>query len=140
MDYIDTSVFVAAFVDEAHTRRAERALSAGDAGELAISEWTIAELSSALSLKLRIGSIDVETRRAALDAFASMIAESLVLLSVESVHFRTASSFADRHALNLRAPDALHLAVAAERGAVLVTLDKRLARAGKALGVATKLV
>jgi len=139
LDYVDTSVLVAALVNEAHTRRAERALTAGEGGELAISEWTIAEFSSALSLKLRIGSIGIETREAALDAFASMIAESLVLLPVESGHFRTAASFADRQALNLRAPDALHLAVAAEHCAVLVTLDRRMVAAAKVLGVATKL-
>jgi hypothetical protein len=139
LDYVDTSVFVAAFVDEVHTRRAEHALTGRGASELAISDWTIAELSSALSLKLRTGSIDAGTRGAALDAFASMIAESLVLFPVERAHFRAAATFSDRHTLNLRALDALHLAVAAEHGAVLVTLDRRMVDAAKALGVAARL-
>jgi predicted nucleic acid-binding protein len=140
LDYVDTSVFVAAFVDEGHTRRAEHALTGREDSQLAISDWTITELSSALSLKLRTRSIDARTRGAALDAFAIMIAESLVLLPVERGHFRAAATFSDRHSLNLRSPDALHLAVAVEHGAVLVTLDKRLAAAAKALGVAARLI
>lgn len=44
------------------------------------------------------------------------------------------------HAIGLRAGDALHLAVAAEHGAVLVSLDRRLVEAGSALGAATHLL
>jgi predicted nucleic acid-binding protein len=69
-----------------------------------------------------------------------MIENSLVLLPVTSDHFRTAARFADDHALGLRAPDALHLAIAAGHGATLVTLDRRLSAAGKALRVATRLL
>jgi len=125
-------------VQEAHTRRAERWLTAGS--DLAISDWTIAEVSSALALKLRAGSIDQETRAAAIDALGTMIAESLALLPVESAHFRTAAKFADQHLLGLRAPDALHLAVAQDNHATVVTLDKKLATAGEKLGVATRLL
>ena len=138
MNYVDTSVLVAALVQEAHTRRAERWLT--DGSDLAISDWTITEVSSALALKLRAGSIDLETRAAAIDALGTMIAESLALLPVESAHFRTAAKFADQHLLGLRAPDALHLAVAADNNATLVTLDKKLATAGQKLGVATRLL
>jgi predicted nucleic acid-binding protein len=138
LNYVDTSVLVAALVQEAHTRRAERWLTAGEA--LAISDWTITEVSSALAQKLRIGNIDVQTRAAATDAIDTMIASSLVLLPVERAHFRTAAKFADQHRLGLRAPDALHLAVAADNNATLVTLDKKLATAGRKLGVATRLL
>jgi predicted nucleic acid-binding protein len=140
LNYIDTSVLVAALTTEPHTLRAERLLTSGRAGGLAISEWVVAEFSSALSLKLRLGTIDLEARRAGLEALGTMIEQSLVLLPVTSAHFRTAARFADQHQLGLRAPDALHLAVAADHGAMLCTLDKRLAGAGKALGVASKLV
>jgi hypothetical protein len=46
----------------------------------------------------------------------------------------------DQQGLGLRAGDALHLAVAAEHGATLWTLDVRLAEAGPVLGVATGVV
>jgi uncharacterized protein len=138
LNYVDTSVFVAALVQEPYTRQAERWLSAGN--DLAISEWTITEFSSALSTKLRIGSVDLKTRAAALRALDVMIEGSLAVYSVGREHFRLAARFADKHDLGLRAPDALHLAVAANKAATLVTLDKRIATAGKTLGVSTRLL
>ena len=53
------------------------------------------------------------------------------------VLLRTAARFADQHALGLRAADALHLAVCADLGATLCTLDRRLHEAGPPLGVST---
>lgn len=140
MNYVDTSVLVAALTKEADTRRAERWLTAASAGNLAISDWVVAEFSAALSIKLRVGSIDVLQRATALAAFARMIDESFVLAAITSGHFRAAARFADKHEFGLRAPDALHLAIASGEGATLCTLDKRLASAGKALGVATRLL
>jgi uncharacterized protein len=138
LNYIDTSVLVAALTTEVHTRRAERWMTT--ANELAISDWVIAEFSAALSIKLRIGTVSLDARDMALEALATMIRQSLTLLAVGSPHFRTAARFADQYRLGLRAADALHLAVTAEQGAALCTLDKRLARAGKTLGVVTRLV
>jgi predicted nucleic acid-binding protein len=46
----------------------------------------------------------------------------------------------DRHDLGLRAADALHLALAADRGLRLVTLDARLRAAALALGVPAEAV
>lgn len=140
MNYVDTSILVAALTTESHTRRAQRWLTTDGTRNVAISEWVIAEFSAALSIKLRIGSIDMEVRRAALEALSTMIAQSLMLLPVTSAHFGAAARFADQHRLGLRAADALHLAVASDKGAILCTLDKRLAAAGMALGVVTSLV
>ena len=44
-------------------------------------------------------------------------------------------SVPDQYALGLRAADALHLAICADHGATLCTLDHRLSDAGSALGV-----
>ena len=140
MNYVDTSVLVAALVKEIHTPRAQRWLTPGESEDFAISDWVIAEFSSALSMKLRLGSIALDLRRSALEALGIMIEQSMVLLPVTGVHFRMAARFADQHQLGLRAPDALHLAIAAERGAVLCTMDKRLAGAAGALGVLSRLV
>ena len=140
MNYVDTSVLVAALTNEVNTRRAERWLIAAAAGDLVISDWVVVEFSAALSIKLRVGSIDLKQRAAALGAFATIIDESLTLTPLKSDHSRTAARFADQHQLGLRAGDALHLAVARDQAATLCTLDKRLANTGKALGVATKLI
>jgi predicted nucleic acid-binding protein len=106
------------------------------AGEgLSISDWVTSEVSSALAFKLRTGSLDLPLRAAALAAFARMVEDVLVVLPVAAPHFQAAARFADRHELGLRAPDALHLAVCADHGATLVTLDHRLLAAAPILGV-----
>ena len=132
---LDTSVLVAALTDEAATARVQRWLGERQPDELAISEWVATEFSAALSIKLRNGQIGPDERAAALAAFVRLSSESLSALSVSAAQFRAAARFADQHKLGLRAGDALHLAIAADHGATIATLDQRLAEAALALGV-----
>jgi len=69
-----------------------------------------------------------------------LCAESLAVLPISDIHFRTAARFADQHAIGLRAGDALHLAICADHGATLYTLDRRLGEAGLVLGMTTTLL
>lgn len=108
------------------------------ADEALISDWVTTEVSSALSLKVRTGALDPARRAAALSHYGDMITRSLRILPVTAEHFAVAARYADRHDLNLRAGDALHLAVAAASGATLLTLDRRLHDACLAVGVAAE--
>lgn len=138
--YVDTSVLVAALTNERETRRMQIWLADQKVGELAISDWVVTEFSAALSMKVRTGQIEKAHREEALAAFVRLSRESFDVFPIGAAEFRAAAHFCDHHASGLRAGDALHLASAALRGARLVTLDRKLADAGRALSVRTRLL
>ena len=138
--YVDTPLLVAALTREAETARMQAWLAAQEPGELAISEWVTTEFSSALSIKLRTRHIEAIHRADALTMFRRLVVENFTILSISGQQFRTAARFADQSPLGLRAGDALHLAICADHGAALCTLDRRLSEAGRALGVKTTLL
>ena len=138
--YLDTSLLVGALTKEAKTDRIHRWLREQAAKTLAVSDWVIAEFSAALSLKVRSRQLTAANRADALATFSRWADESLGLLAISSLQFRTAARFADQYALGLRAGDALHLAICADHGVTLCTLDRDLGKAGPALGVKTVLL
>jgi len=140
MLYLDTSLLVAALTNEPDTERMQGWLGHQAEGDLAISDWVATEFSSVLSIKLRAGHIEPAHRADALAMFARLCADSFLVVPVSRSQFRTAARFADQHQLSLHAGDALHLAVCADHGATLCTLDRRLSDAGPALGIKTKLL
>jgi predicted nucleic acid-binding protein len=105
-----------------------------------ISDWVVTEFASALSVKIRMHQLKVEDRAKTVNLFTRLKAESLFVAPITREHFAAAARFADQHGLGLRAGDALHLAVAADHGATIFTLDKRLAEAATSLGVRAEMV
>ncbi len=103
-------------------------------GETLISDWLTTEVSSALSSKVRIGTLTRAQQSIALAAYQRMFLDNHIVLFVTASDFRVAARYADRHDLGLRAGDALHLAVATEHRSTLFTLDRRLHAACLALG------
>lgn len=133
--YLDTSAAVSLLASEPASERLASWLRANEGAGLAISRWVETEVSSALSLKVRTGELTPDARADAFAEWQKMRASSLALLPIGEDAFETAAAFAARHDLALRAGDALHLAIASAHGCTLVTLDARMAKAARELGV-----
>lgn len=140
MFYLDASLVVAALTSEESTNRVQEWLAQRPSGQLFLSPWVTAEVSSALSIKLRMGRIDLDARATALASFSRLVPHVFGVVDVIAEHFGDAARFANQHTLNLRAGDALHLAIASDHGLTLCTLDRRLAEAGPALGIPAVLI
>lgn len=137
MLYLDTSLLVSTFTRESRTLQAQRWLQSQDLSEVSISDWVITEFSSALSLKVRTGVITPAQRGVIMAQFKQSIVDTFAILPINPSAFGIAARFCDQFALNLRAGDALHLAICAEHGATICTLDQALSRAAPLVGVAS---
>lgn len=134
--YIDTSVVLAAILPESHSDAADVLFARDDV--LMASEWVITEVASALGIKGRRGDLNAEQVVLARSRCSSLLAAGATMLSVTSEDCRMATRYVER--TSLRAPDALHLAIAGRHDATLWTLDTRMAEAGQALGLGTRLL
>jgi uncharacterized protein len=133
--YCDTSLLIPAFLPEEASSRVLEWIAGREPGTLIVSDWSITEFSSALSIKVRSGKLTLDKRADVLASWASLRKTSLITLSVGPAHFRTAANYAERIELGLRAGDALHLAIAAANGCGMATLDNVQASAGLQLGI-----
>ena len=132
--YPDASVLLPILIAEPTTEAVYDCLGA-DGRELLISDFAAAEVVSALSRLVRMALLtdaDASARLADFDAWRAAMS-SPVDIAVSDT--RLAYIFVRRFDLGLRAPDALHLAIARRLDATLVTLDRRLATAARELGV-----
>ena len=140
MLYLDTSLLVCALTNEPKTATVQAWLSQQPANHLTISDWVTTEFSSSLSIKVRSGTLDPVLRGTILARFTQMSGQAFNVLRVEAPAFPRAARFCDQSQLNLRSGDALHLAICAEHGATICTLDQVLSQAAPALGVASVLL
>lgn len=138
MRLLDTSVVVTALTLEPRSR-AIAGWIADHAGALCVSAWLEPEFSAALAAKQRIGEIDARVRLSTLRLFDDMQDVVFVVADVDRSDFEEAARLCDDLALALRAPDALHLAVALRLKLDLATLDKKQARAAELLGITVEM-
>ena len=129
---LDTSVLIAAFTREAGSPRALALLAGSSAWR--VSEWATAEFAGAIRVKARRDELDpdlIEVVEATLD---EMVAAAGASITVHPDDHAEARRLIIEDGM-LRAPDALHLAIAQRIGAQLATFDANLARAAEAVGV-----
>jgi uncharacterized protein len=122
MLYLDTCVLLALLTPEVHSPAASDFLEQA-AETLAISPWSATELHSALALKVRTGALSATEADRVLEVFARSLAPGLLWLNLEADDFRNANACLRGWSTSLGAADALHLAIAAGRGATLCSLD-----------------
>jgi len=132
--YLDASVIVPTLVDEAGSAAVARFLAAATA-RLIVSDFTAAEVASALSRLVRMALLSSKDAAARLREFDVWRASASDPIDFQPSDFRLANIFVRNFDLSLRAPDAVHTAVCRRGDLTLVTLDRRLANAAEALGV-----
>jgi len=136
--YLDTSVLLPRLVEEAASAALRHYLTARHEERL-VSDFAAAEVASALSRLVRMGLLSGPEGYARLADFDAWRAATSAAVDVHASDARLAYAYVRRFDLKLRAPDALHLAVARRLDATLITLDRRLARAAQELGIAAAL-
>jgi len=143
--YLDTSILTAYFIPEVGSKKAQEYLLEQD--KVSISSLTRVEFAS--SIKSRYLSTDPtlqiskEDALKVLNEFGSQIQNgyyNLLPVFIEDYN-KTEEFLSDlNNEISVRAPDAIHIAIAMREGLTLATADDQQAKASKALGVQTEYI
>jgi len=131
--YLDTSFIIALQVEDPHNDRANSYMQDRQP-EIVVSDFAAAEFSAAIARHVRMGkttALAAKTNFADFDAWLYLFAQRV---ETSSADVRAAGAFIRRLDLNLRTPDALHIAIAQRIGATLATFDERMAANAGILG------
>jgi uncharacterized protein len=132
--YLDASVLLATLIEEAASAAVDAYMLSGTR-EFLVGDFAAAEVASGLSRPARMGLMEAPDALARLADFDVWRAAMSSPAEIQASDTRLAAAYVRRFDLALRAPDALHLAVAERLDVPLVTLDRRLATAARELGV-----
>jgi predicted nucleic acid-binding protein len=139
LHYIDTSYLAPYYLLEPNSEIVEKKLVRLPGGSAVISPLVRAEFASLLSRKCRAKEMAEADARRTITALDRHLSEGMLrMVSVAARDFEQATEWIMAMKQPLRAPDAIHLAVAARQDAVLWTLDRALARAAKWIGLETR--
>ncbi len=134
MVYLDTNVLMALLCPEPETDYVVGWFSRSDALDLVSSPWCRTELASALAIKQRSGQLSKAEVLLATEKGLAVLA-STRCERIETVDFDDAAAMCALPGLNLRGPDALHLAIARRVGCQrLATMDVVMAKGAKKFG------
>jgi hypothetical protein len=133
--YLDASVVVSLFTDDVLADNAAARVSRASR-PIFVSDFGVAEFASGLGLRVRRAILSPALARRACDLLDDWLPASCRLVSVAPADIALATAWLRRFDLNLRAPDAIHLAIAARLGAPVATFDFGMEAAARVLGVA----
>jgi uncharacterized protein len=135
MVYVDTSALVPMFVREPGSEAILGWIESS--GEpLAISDWSLVEFASALSIKARMGHAEEGFAKRAIAQLQAFAAASCLVATPRAEEFRRAAELCADTGANLRAGDALHLSIAeALEVSALLCLDEAMCQQARALHI-----
>lgn len=132
MVYLDTSFVAPLVIAENSSDAVEALVLKVKPGELTTSMWTQVELFSLVSRKVRMGELSESQAELVRREFDRVLGESFEMLAPTAADFAAAARYLEIPKTGLRAGDALHLAIAANRRAKkILTLDQGFLEAGK---------
>ncbi len=138
MRYFDTSILAPLILSEPASVQVERFVRRLPTGEMATSHWARVEMASLLARRVRMGALDARAARTAHEQFDSVLRETFATIDSTRADHDLACAFLLGGRTGLRGGDALHLAIAANRGAEYIyTLDQAMLAAGRSLGLPT---
>ena len=136
MIYFDTSFLAPLFRSEATSSRIARFFQEQQGEEFAISHWTRLEFSNVIARDVRMKVIEPEAAIQLDSQFDTNVMRSFSVILPNRDDFDLCRRYLRRFETSLRVGDAFHLAIASNHNAsTFYTLDKKLLRAGKLLGL-----
>lgn len=133
--YLDTNILVALLTPEPFSERADTFLQ-NNPGPLVVSDFAVAEFSSAMARRVRMREFTFEQAGVALSSLDAWLGRTADRVEIRAGDVALATTYLRRFDLTLRTPDALHIAIARRLDATLVTFDRGMAAAAGALGLA----
>src|SRR4051812_34775057 len=101
---------------------------------LLVSDFAGAEFASAIARLVRMGDVTADGARDTFAEFDAWTSRETEGAQTTTVDIGSAAAFIRRLDLTLRAPDAIHIAIAQRLGVDLFTFDKKLAASARTLG------
>ena len=133
--YFDASVLVALFADDFFSARLRKAMKGRQVMPV-VSDFAAAEFASVIARLVRTKELSAKEAREAFSSFDAWVENSAASVQSSPEDIKLAVDALRRLNMNLRAPDAIHIAVASRLGAELATFDTRMSDCAKILGVA----
>jgi predicted nucleic acid-binding protein len=137
--YLDANVVVALLTEDPLATRAQSLLRKTN-DLLIVSDYTAAEFAAVVARHVRMDGILKETAQILFQNFDDWTMRHTEAVEVTPSDLRSAEAYMRRLDINLRTPDAIHLAICSRIGAVLATFDVKMTEAAKALGIPVAVV
>ncbi len=133
--YVDASAWISLFTNEMAAESLREWLANED-GQLMSTPWTLVEVASGFSIKVRRNEFSEAQAGVLFEQFEKLIDSEVKVVAVTAGDYEHAMRLCLNSVSGLRAGDSLHLASAARAGVShLLTLDRVMAVNAKALGI-----